>query len=654
MNEHPLNNVSSPNPIRTILILAGILITVLGQILLYTTPIDNAVAIPSAMWLSLAGVGLFAIAQFLQPIPILQRIMARFAQNPPTGWVLFALLLTILAAIASYLFEKYALNNFIPVVSFWLLGALCYILAFVSDKTFQRDWKRWFLECRWELFWLGLISILGLALRFYKLGELPRIIDGDAALIGLFAQETRAGSLANPFALWENIGALYLQIINFFMTWFGASPFSLRLLPAIGGSLAILTTYLFARQVAGKRVALITAALLAISHTHIHFSRIVAVSYIQGTWLIPLELYFLLSGLEKRSSWRTATGGVLLAIHMSIYISAQITLGILLIYTLVALFWLKNDFRPAWRQMLIFFGGFLIAFIPEASYMFRQPNEFLNRINQDGTFSSAWLANEVALTGKSTAQILLERVVHAFLSLIYYPAIDFYGSSVPVLSFTSAVLFLLGLGYILFRARSLKLLLLNGYFWGITFAVGIFALPPSADSYRMLMALPAALLIAAIGLDQIFIKLGMSWESKPFNYAAITSMLLASLLVFNLWVYFFDFVGRCRYGGDPQTRFASYLGDYVNSVSSESTVYLLSDDVFRYGTHASVDFLTHKRPITNIPDPLSSVTPVTGETIIASPNRIDELRTWVHEHPGGELHFKYDCEKTILLGYQIP
>lgn len=641
-------------PIRVILILAAILTTILGQILLYTTPIDNSIAIPSVVWVSLLGVGLFALSQIFRPVPALHRLVARFQPKPMVIWVFFAFFLSLLAAVASYLFEKYALTNFIPVVSFWLLGAFCYVIAFISSQNFQRDWKAWFLEHRWELFYLALVCCLGFGLRFYKLGALPRVINGDEARIGLFALGTVEGSLTNPFALWENIGALYLQAINFFIAWFGVSAFSLRLLAAVAGSLAIVTTYLFARQVAGKHVALIAAFLLASSHTHLHFSRTVAVSYIQGTWLIPLELYLLLSGLEKRSSWRAAMGGVILAIHMSIYISAQITLGILLIYVLLIFLWLRKDFLLCWRQLLVFWGGFGITFLPEASFMFRQPAEFLNRINENGTIDSGWLAQEILLTGKSTAQILFERVVHAFLSLIYYPAIDFYGSPAPVLSFISAVLFLLGLSYLFFRVRSLKFLLLNGYFWGVTVAVGLFAIPPAADSYRMLTALPAALLIAAIGLDQILTRLGLSWERQRFSYAAITGMLLASLLVFNLWVYFFDFVGKCRYGGDTQTRFASYLGSYVKTIDSESEVYLLSNDIFRYGTHATVDFLTEKRSIINVPDPMASWTPISGETIIANPNRIDELRAWAREHPGGQVHFARDCQMVILMAYQVP
>jgi len=643
----------TPEPLRVILILVAILTTVLGQTLLYTTKNTETERFPPSIWLSLIGVAVFMAAPLLRPTPFLQKFTTKLSQHSSAAWILVALLLSVLSAVASYLFEINGLFNFIPVVSFWQLGAFCYLMAFLPEKMLQRDWKAWLFEHRWEVFWVSLIGLVGIGLRFYQLGALPKVINGDEARMGLIAQKTARSTLANPFSLWENIGALYLQLINFMFGLFGVTAFALRFLPAIAGSLAVFTTYLFARQVAGKRIALIAIALLATSHTHIHFSRTVAVSYIQGTWLIPLELYFLLSGFEKRSSWRTALSGGILAIHLSIYISAQITLGLIFIYILVAFLWLKKDARPAWRQITAFWGGFFITTIPELSYILRKPEEFFNRLNENGTYSG-WLAQEVFATEKPALQILAERIFHVFLSFIYFPAIEFYNSPAPVLSFTSAVLFLLGLGYILLRARSLKLLLLNGYFWGITVAIGLFAIPPASDSYRILIALPAALLIAAIGLDQILENLGMSWQEKPIRYTTITSVLLTGLVIFNLWVYFFDFAGMCRYGNDPQTRFASYLGTYVKSINNEATIYLLSDDIFRYGTHASVDFLTLYRPILNIPDPLDTLTPVSGEIIIANPNRVEELRAWAHAHPGGQLHFEYDCQQLLLLVYRLP
>ena len=109
--------------------------------------------------------------------------------------------------------------------------------------------------------------------------------------------------------------------------------------------------------------------------------------------------------------------------------------------------------------------------------------------------------------------ILAQRVIHAFLSLIYYPAIDYYGVPVPPLTLISATLFLIGLGLCLFYTRKINYLILNGYFWGFMFAVGVFAIPPSADTYHMLTAFPAAVLMAAIGLDAIMNLIGVLGKS---------------------------------------------------------------------------------------------------------------------------------------------
>ena len=165
-----------PGPVRLVLVLASILITILGQILLYTTPIDDRVAVPPPMWLSLAGVALFALTLFLKPAPASQKWSAWVARNPGLTWILSGLLLSILAALAAFLFEQNALNNFIPVVSLWLLGLLCYVMAFISAGSFQRDWKTWFSAHRWELLSVGLVFAFGVAVSRWR--PSCKIIDG--------------------------------------------------------------------------------------------------------------------------------------------------------------------------------------------------------------------------------------------------------------------------------------------------------------------------------------------------------------------------------------------------------------------------------------------------------------------------------------------
>jgi hypothetical protein len=251
---------------------------------------------------------------------------------------------------------------------------------------------------------------------------------------------------------------------------------------------------------------------------------------------------------------------------------------------------------------------------------------------------------------------LFERVVHAFLSLIYYPAFDFYGSPLPMLSLLSAALFILGLGVAVWRTRAPQYLLLNGYFWVGTLSIGLFAIPPSADSYRMLVVLPAALLLASIGLEHLLGAMRIQWRpaAARLGYLVAVGLVVSTTLGFNLWAYFGQFAGQCLYGRDsPPARFASFLGKYLGHLQPHVDSYLLSDELFFFGSHASAQFLGAGHVIQNFAAPIAEFTPRDGDVIIASPNRVAELRDWAQQHPGGELQFQYDCGEPILTVYEF-
>ncbi len=655
MSEQPPENDEGVKTVRRSFAFLAILLVMVGQIFVYTWPVLSGVGLPAPFWIVIAGVTLFVWSQIYRPSPSVQKFWGRFRFSGPTPWIIISLILSLLTVLTMLLFTSYGRTNYIPVLTFWLFAGLCYVAGFSRNIPSLAECSEWLKLHRYELVGVGLVTLLGMAQRFYQLGEIPRVINGDEGRIGLTALSTNSYPFVNPFALWENFGALYLQGINLSMSLFGVSPFSLRLLAAIGGTLAIPALYLLARQISGSRIAFIAAILLAISHTHIHFSRTVAVAYIQGTWLIPLELYFLLSGLARHSSWRAALGGVLLAIHFNVYLDSQIIAALVLVYMVLAFLSLRPWFKPALPQAFAFWGGFGIMILPELVYIWQQPATFFDRLNKDGIFQSGWLAQEIVITGHSAVQILAERVIHAFLSVIYYPSFDFYGSPTPMLSLISAMLFLLGLGITLSKARSPGYLLLNGFFWAGTFAIGIFSIPASADTYRMLIVLPAALLMAALGLDRALHVLGLGWSQTQKTYTSIAALILLSLLVFNMWAYFFHFAGRCLYGSDDgPTRFASYLGNYVRTLDRENQAYLLNDPLYFYGSHLSVNFLSRNHPIINVPDSVDTLQAKPDETIIATPSRIAELRAWADSHPGGVLHYEYDCQQTILLAYQFP
>ncbi|MBK8780784.1 MAG: glycosyltransferase family 39 protein [Anaerolineales bacterium] len=653
MIERPENKAGARN-IQRLVAFLGILFILASQFLIFSIPDLTFALFPPYTGLAVFGVIILVLSQFIPPTPFFQKLSNWFIFQDKAFWVMAGFLFSALAAGAMASFMLFTRVNYIPVVTIWGLGVGAYVYAFLEVPFEPKVFFEWIRKNRVEIFMVAVVVLFAAVVRFYQLGALPRVLDGDEGSVGLSARQTVQGPLANPFALWENFGALYLQAINLSLKLFGVNAFGLRLLPAIGGVLAIPSLYLLARWISGRRIALIAVFILAFSHSHIHFSRIASVAYIQGTWLIPLELYFLISGLEKRQSWRTALSGIILAIHFSVYLSSQVVLGVIFVFLLIAFLFYRNWFKSRIPQALVFLGGFLVTILPTVVYGLKNPGQFMYRLDRGGTFQTGYLTNVMEATGQNAAQVLTERVVHAFLSLTYYPAQDFYGSTAPMMSMITSVLFLVGLGLALWRIRRPEYLLLNGYFWGATISIGVFAIPPSADSYRMLMALPAAVIMASLGLDQILELLELDVKTARVAYTISVSTILASLLAFNLWTYYGEFAGKCLFTGDLPGRFASYLGREAIGVENEMQVYLLSDETYYYGNHPSAFFLSNSRSINNSPDSIDQIDIVSGETIIAPPSRITELEEWVHAHPGGELHYQYDCETTILLSYRLP
>jgi hypothetical protein len=130
---------------------------------------------------------------------------------------------------------------------------------------------------------------------------------------------------------------------------------------------------------------------------------------------------------------------------------------------------------------------------------------------------------------------------------------------------------------------------------------------------------------------------------------------VGSLLLFNLWIYYVDFAAQCKYGNDDgPTRFASYLGNYARVADEGAELYLLSNDIYVVGTHQSVEFLSHGRPITNVPEPVDVFQFKPNAIVIANPDRIAELQAWAQAHPEGKVHAEYDCRNLMLYSYQFP
>lgn len=165
--------------------------------------------------------------------------------------------------------------------------------------------------------WLGRHTILGSVIavvavgvffRFYQLNTLPPGLYESAARLGIQAQNLlNHGSLPGLDAV-NGYAPLFTWLQAVMIKLVGANELALRLWPAIFGSLAVITTWLWVKSWFGPRIGWLAAFLMAVTPWAVTLSRNDI-----GTALIPL-LVTLTLWLATRA-WRTpsAISYVLLA-----------------------------------------------------------------------------------------------------------------------------------------------------------------------------------------------------------------------------------------------------------------------------------------------------------------------------------------------------
>ena len=229
---------------------------------------------------------------------------------------------------------------------------------------------------------LPLLAILGVAafLRFYRLGDIPDFFHGDIASWGLEARAFLEGRSTALFTTgWSDWPMLTFWTAAQTMRLFGDTMMGLSASAALAGVLSILGTYLLAQELFDRRVGLLAAALLTISYTHIHFSRIAG--SISPLAFSTFTFYFLARGLRRGGSASFVLAGICLGLGLQDYGPARMMLVVLA----AVLPWLYLWQRDVWRRSAGGLGwmalGFLVAFGPMLAFALKSPEQMMGRGN---------------------------------------------------------------------------------------------------------------------------------------------------------------------------------------------------------------------------------------------------------------------------------
>ena len=196
---------------------------------------------------------------------------------------------------------------------------------------------------RFVLISLVLIFLIGIFLRFYQLNTIPNGLHIDEAIGGVngyFLLQTGRDSNNNVLPLQTEVfgdynptGYAYLTMLP--INLLGLNEFSTRFPGAFLGGLTVVAVFLLALSIfKSKKIALLSALLLAISPWHIVFSRSSEETLV-SLFFVVLGFALVLLSLENKKLKLLIPGIISLAISLFVYFTPRIFVPLFLL-TIIA------------------------------------------------------------------------------------------------------------------------------------------------------------------------------------------------------------------------------------------------------------------------------------------------------------------------------
>ncbi len=537
-------------------------------------------------------------------------------------------------------------------IALWVVVCLLYAAAFVPWGRLRawlqkRDWA-WLATLK-ERAWanrleIGLvlgIVVVGFVLRYWRVAFIPGIFGGDEGEMGNEALNILRGELKNPF---------FLDVI-------APTVYALRLLSVVGGTLAILVSYLLVRRMFSVRLALITAALLAVYNFHIHYSRL-ALNNIFDSLFAPLVLLLLYAGIESRKPGYFAAAGMAMGASIYFYHGARFIPVLVAVFVLYLVVRTGRAVFRDWLNYVWLAVGSLIVAGPLLYFFYLHPQDFMARLSQRGIFQSGWFEREVE-GGRAASEVLLEQVRRSFMAFNQLPdPTGWFGTGLPLLDPLSGMLLVFGLVVALaqFGKKNYALMVL----WlilGVLFGSTLLENPPTSPSFVMVVV--PLLFLVALGLDSLVQVGGRLLRPLKRVGWAVAAVFVALFALWNVSYYFIEYSPKLSYGGEPNL-VARELVNLVEKRTDKYRVYFVAPPYIYLGI-GSRRFMMPNLNGVDVLEPIASAADLDfvrknrTALFVFVPARVDELDVVRQIFPNGTVQRinKPDGNLLFVL-YEVP
>ena len=470
------------------------------------------------------------------------------------------------------------------------------------------------------------------------------------------------GRLANPFgARWFAFPSMSFLAWGLSMSPFGETVAGLRALSALLGAVSVLTTFLLARELWGRRIAWLAAILLTFGHYHIHYSRL-AVNNIADAFVVTLALWYLVRGLRSQRPYHFALAGAVMGLGWYGYFGARLVGVIVALYLAWRVVAERRFLARYWRLLVVLLLAALVVAVPLLLHYVSHPYDFDAGANRVSIFASGWLARKQEITGRSATSLLLQQFWKSITA--FHHTLDptfWYRPSIPLLDVLSGVLFILGMVWTVAHWRLPSLsppklggmkggLLLLLWFW-LALILGWVVTENPPSSQRLVIVAPALALLVALGLNWLM-ELGrrVLGGSRRF-WDGVGILLLVVVAVLNLHYYFVTYTPTRVYG-NPSAEVTTDLARCLAQQDDDYVVYFYAPP-WIYWDFGTLRFMARGVDGVDVPPPDEGEAPVPdltrGARFVFVPTRLEELDIVQARYPGGTTQVFYSTADARLL-----
>lgn len=407
---------------------------------------------------------------------------------------------------------------------------------------------------------LGVLAV-HLLIGLYMLDELPGQWHGDISIVNDYVQSILKGEYLYKFV--TSAGPLYFYLIAPIIAKGGSSYLLYKFLSVLVGCFNIIATYLFARSVSNKKIAITTAFVMSVSFWHIVWSRLGNFNII-SPGVVAISMLFFMRYTKTHSerwiwmSYGTATCG--LFIYAGTFVLPTV------MFFLFAFELYRHRHTLGGRHLLTVVMLYVIG-ISVTLYLVVQNIE-----NFSGGYLGEKLRTSLHNSYYESAQQLLKNIWRTATMLHLEGDVVFRWnvSKMPHLDQVSGICFLVGLWNILRGSKKTLAYIL----------IPIILLPiPSLlpghppvevpSSSRTMMIMPMIFLLVAIGVYDVHKVLRR--HSGRTTSTTILLVIIFAMVSINLYNYFIRYPAGLPNKNIPYGR---AVAEKIDSLSSDYMIYL--------------------------------------------------------------------------------